>query len=59
VIKETRKIGKASLYRLNGDSMVVKNLECLIRSYAVALGGVNGVEEATAGFVELGKQERS
>ena len=58
VIEETEKMGKASLYRLNGDSAVVKNLGCLIRSYAVALGGVESVEEATAGFVELGKQER-
>jgi len=58
VIEETRKIGKASLYRLNGDSAVVKNLGRLIRSYAVALGGTDSVEEATAGFVELGKQER-
>jgi hypothetical protein len=40
VIKETRKIGKASLYRLNGGSAVVKNLELLIRSYAMALGDV-------------------
>ena len=53
VIRETRKIGKASLYRLNGDSAVVKNLERLIRSYAVSLGGVESVEEAAAGFIEL------
>jgi DNA-binding transcriptional ArsR family regulator len=58
VIKETRKIGKANLYRLNRDSAVVKNLESLIRSYAVTLGSVESVEEAAAGFVELGKQER-
>ena len=54
VIKEIREIGKASLYRLNGDSAVVKNLGCLIRSYAVALGSVESVEEAAAGFMELG-----
>ena len=34
VIVETRKIGKASLYRLNGDSPVVQGLKSLIRRHA-------------------------
>lgn len=33
LIEETRKIGKASLYRLNGESPVVKNLRTTIRAY--------------------------
>ena len=40
VIVETRKIGKASLYRLNRDSEVVKGLEGVIRSYARTLADV-------------------
>ena len=40
VIVETRKIGKASLFRLNGDSEVVKDLERLIRSCAATLADV-------------------
>jgi DNA-binding transcriptional ArsR family regulator len=33
LIDETRKIGKASLYRLNGESPVVKSLRDTIRAY--------------------------
>ena len=33
LIEETRKIGKASLYRLNGESPVVKGLRTTIRAY--------------------------
>jgi len=33
LIEETRKIGKASLYRLNGESPVVKSLRTTIRAY--------------------------
>jgi len=33
LIDETRKIGKASLYRLNGESPVVKSLRTTIRAY--------------------------
>ena len=34
VIVETRQIGKASLYRLNGESLVVQDLRGMIRRYA-------------------------
>jgi DNA-binding transcriptional ArsR family regulator len=34
VIVETRQIGKASLYRLNGESPVVQDLRSMIRRYA-------------------------
>lgn len=34
VIVETRKIGKASLYCLNGESLVVQDLRGMIRRYA-------------------------
>lgn len=33
LIGETRKIGKASLYRLNGESPIVKGLRNTIRAY--------------------------
>jgi len=36
VIVETRKIGKASLYRLNSESPVVQDLRGLIRRYVKA-----------------------
>jgi DNA-binding transcriptional ArsR family regulator len=36
VVVETRKIGKASLYRLNGESPVVEGIRGLIRSYVRA-----------------------
>lgn len=37
VIVETRRIGKASLYRLNDRSPVVQSLKDLIRSYSRAM----------------------
>jgi len=49
VLVETRKVGKASLYRLNGDSEVVMSLRQLIRSYARTLCGL---EEADRAAVE-------
>jgi hypothetical protein len=37
IIKITRKIGKANLYRLNSKSDNVKNLRSIIRNYSTAL----------------------
>jgi predicted transcriptional regulator len=51
VIVETRKIGKASLFRLNKDSEIVKNLECGVRSYARTLADRENRENSIAGFV--------
>ena len=46
VIVETRKIGKARLFRLNRDSEVVKDLERVVRSYAGTLADKeNGISE--------------
>ena len=33
LIEKTRKIGKASLYRLNAESLIVENLRATIRAY--------------------------
>ena len=51
VIVETRKIGKASLFRLNGDSEVVKDLERVVRSYARTLADVENRENSVAGLM--------
>ncbi len=51
VIVETRKIGKASLFRLNGDSEIVKDLERLVRSYARTLADRENRENSIAGLV--------
>jgi len=51
VIVETRKIGKASLFRLNGDSIVVKDLERLVRSYARTLADVENRGDGVAGLM--------
>ena len=54
VIVEMRKVGKASLHRLNGDSEVVRSLRQLIRSSARTLGGL---EEAGGAAVDGGHQK--
>ncbi len=51
VIVETRKIGKAGLFRLNGDSMVVKDLERVVRSYARTLADVENRGDGVAGLM--------
>jgi predicted transcriptional regulator len=45
IIKETRKIGKASLYRLNSESPLVHELKSLIRAYVRESNKSNIVEE--------------
>jgi len=56
VIVETRRIGKASLYRLNDESPVVQGLKGLIRSYARAMTR-NEAIDATAGLMVLEEEE--
>ncbi len=51
VIVETRKIGKAGLFRLNGDSLVVKDLERVVRSYARTLADVENRGDGVAGLM--------
>ena len=48
VIVETRKIGKANLFRLNGDSEVVKDLERVVRSCAGTLANTGNRENSVA-----------
>jgi hypothetical protein len=52
LIVETRKIGKASLFRLNQDSEVVKDLERVVRSYA---GTLADKENGFSGLVVSGE----
>lgn len=47
VIVETRKIGKASLYRLNSESPVVQDLKGLIRRYAKTIAHSEAATDST------------
>ncbi len=48
VIVETRQIGKASLYRLNGESPVVQDLRSMIRRYAKTVAQNEAAIDSTA-----------
>ena len=48
VIVETRQIGKASLYRLNSESLVVQDLRGLIRRYAKTIAQNETANDSTA-----------
>jgi DNA-binding transcriptional ArsR family regulator len=57
VIVETRKIGKASLYRLNGESSVVQDLRVLIRRYAKTIAQNETAIDSTVFEEEKGRAQ--